>query len=133
MEELEAADRDNAKIVNLFHYAKDPQRTHGVPCKFVLYEGEPFEETKKRIQQRIGANDKDFARFKFSLVTATIFKQPTVVEDRTSSYKLLIGLRLTKTEDILYDHKWVQEDAIALDHPDRRPNKTTQERGIVMK
>jgi len=83
VEELEAADRDNAKIVNLFHYAKDPQRTHGVPCKFVLYEGEPFEETKKRIQLRIGANDKDFARFKFSLVTATIFKQPTVVEDRT--------------------------------------------------
>lgn len=84
VEELEAADRDNAKIVNLFHYAKDPQRTHGVPCKFVLYEGEIFEETRKRIQQRIGANDKDFARFKFSLVTATVYKQPTSIEDRTS-------------------------------------------------
>jgi ubiquitin carboxyl-terminal hydrolase 7 len=97
VEELEAADRDNAKIVNLFHYAKDPQRTHGVPCKFVLYEGEIFEETRKRIQQRIGANDKDFARFKFSLVTATVYKQPTSIEDRTSpSFRNLAGADLNR-------------------------------------
>lgn len=82
IEELEAAEKDDAKIVNLFHYAKDPTRTHGVPCKFVVYENEPFEETKKRIQSRIGAADKDFSRFKFSLVTATVFKQPSAVEDR---------------------------------------------------
>lgn len=36
LEELNAD--DNAKIVNLFHYAKDPSRPHGVPCKFVLRE-----------------------------------------------------------------------------------------------
>lgn len=82
IDELEAAEKDNAKIVNLFHYAKDPSRTHGVPCKFVVYEGETFDETKKRIQLRIGAQDKDFSRFKFSLVTATVFKQPSAVEDR---------------------------------------------------
>lgn len=29
---------DNAKIVNLFHYARDPSRTHGVPCKFIMIE-----------------------------------------------------------------------------------------------
>lgn len=36
LEEINAD--DNAKIVNLFHYAKDPSRPHGVPCKFVLRE-----------------------------------------------------------------------------------------------
>lgn len=84
VEEIEAAEKDDAKIVNLFHYAKDPSRSHGVPCKFVVYEKERFEETKKRIQLRIGAADKDFSRFKFSLVTATVFKQPSTVEDGKS-------------------------------------------------
>lgn len=36
MEELSAP--EGSKIVNLFHYAKDPSRTHGVPCKFVILE-----------------------------------------------------------------------------------------------
>lgn len=45
-------------------------------------QGEPFSETKKRIQERIGVADKDFARYKFALVTSTVFKQPTGVEDR---------------------------------------------------
>ena len=35
-EELDAQQDEKAKIVNLFHYSKDPARTHGVPCKFVL-------------------------------------------------------------------------------------------------
>lgn len=34
-EELNAP--EDSRTVNLFHYAKDPSRTHGVPCKFVLY------------------------------------------------------------------------------------------------
>lgn len=36
-------------------------------------------------------------------------------------------------DDILYDHKWQGEDALGLDHPDRRPNKYTAEKGIVMR
>jgi len=114
-EELNAP--DDAKIVNMFHYAKEPSRTHGVPCRFVLYRDEAFSDTKKRIQKRIGASDKDFSRFKFSLVSTSLFKQPSIVEE----------------QDVLYDHKWQPDDAIGLDHPDRRPNKLTAERGIVMR
>lgn len=29
---------ENTRVVNLFHYHKDPSRTHGVPCKFVVVE-----------------------------------------------------------------------------------------------
>lgn len=36
MEELQAG--DNAKIVPVFHFARETNRTHGVPCRFVLYE-----------------------------------------------------------------------------------------------
>jgi ubiquitin carboxyl-terminal hydrolase 7 len=73
---------EDAKLVNLFHYAKDPQRSHGVPCRFVIYRDEPFSETKQRLQKRIGASEKDFSRFKFSLISAGTFKQPSVVTDR---------------------------------------------------
>jgi ubiquitin carboxyl-terminal hydrolase 7 len=35
-EELSAP--DNTRVVNVFHYSKEPSRVHGVPCKFVLHE-----------------------------------------------------------------------------------------------
>lgn len=35
-EELNAG--ENARVVNLFHYHKEPSKTHGVPCKFVVLE-----------------------------------------------------------------------------------------------
>jgi hypothetical protein len=41
--------------------------------------------------------------------------------------------RAYATDDIIYDHKWTNDDAIGVDHIDRRPNKSTAERGIVMK
>jgi ubiquitin carboxyl-terminal hydrolase 7 len=98
-EELDAQQDEKAKIVNLFHYSKDPARTHGVPCKFVLIDvssgiscqsssadeqGEPFSETKTRIQERLGIADKEFSRFKFNLVTSHIYKQPSAVEEGES-------------------------------------------------
>ncbi|ORX33688.1 hypothetical protein BD324DRAFT_666297 [Kockovaella imperatae] len=115
LEEINAP--ENSKIVNLFHYARDIARPHGVPCRFVLLEGERFVDTKKRIQERIGAGEKDFSRFKFTLVSSGLFKQPSAIED----------------DDVLYDHRWAADDALGLDHPDRRPNKVNAEKGIVMR
>ncbi|TXT08338.1 uncharacterized protein COLE_05262 [Cutaneotrichosporon oleaginosum] len=115
MEELSAG--DNTKIVHLFHYSRDPSKTHGVPCRFVIREGEPFSETKKRIQERIGVSDKEFAKYKFSLVQSQVYKQPSVVEEN----------------DVLFDHKWAPDDALGLDHLDKRPNKANVEKGIVMR
>jgi ubiquitin carboxyl-terminal hydrolase 7 len=37
-EELNASAGENARVVNLFHYHKEPSKTHGVPCKFVVLE-----------------------------------------------------------------------------------------------
>jgi ubiquitin carboxyl-terminal hydrolase 7 len=36
-------------------------------------------------------------------------------------------------DDVLYDHKWAADDALGLDHPDKRPNKVGAEKGIVMR
>jgi len=39
-EELEADDSD--KLIGVFHFSKEPQRTHGVPFKFVVKRVCPF-------------------------------------------------------------------------------------------
>ncbi|KAL7419595.1 ubiquitin-specific protease ubp15 [Cryptotrichosporon argae] len=116
-DEAAAGDSENAKIVHLFHYSREPQRTHGVPCRFVVLKDEPFFETKKRIQARIGASDKDFVKFKFAICGTSPFKSPSPVED----------------DDILFEHKWTNDDALGLDHLDKRPNKAAAEKGIVMR
>ncbi|GMK58352.1 hypothetical protein CspeluHIS016_0503840 [Cutaneotrichosporon spelunceum] len=115
LEELEAG--DNTKVVNLFHYSRDLSKTHGVPCRFVLREGEPFSEMKKRIQERIGVSDKEFAKYKISLAQSHPYTQPTSIEE----------------SDVLFEHKWTPDDAIGLDHLDKRPNKLNVEKGIVMR
>jgi ubiquitin carboxyl-terminal hydrolase 7 len=46
---------------------------------------------------------------------------------------LMTGRPLMATDDVLYDHKWAADDALGLDHPDKRPNKVGAEKGIVMR
>ncbi|KAH8927853.1 cysteine proteinase [Atractiella rhizophila] len=104
------------KVINVFHYTKEPSRPHGVPFRFVLKPGEPFSETKKRLQVRTGTSDKELAKMKFGIVMAAPFKQPSPISD----------------EDVLYDHKWAVDDYLGLDHLDRT-TKRTGEKAVVIK
>ncbi|KAJ6618506.1 hypothetical protein B0H10DRAFT_2375371 [Mycena sp. CBHHK59/15] len=99
MEEIEADDVD--KVIGVFYFAKDVSRTHGVPFKFVIKPGEKFTETKKRLQARIGASDKDMDEMCFTLIQA--FDQPLYIED----------------EDAIYDLTWHSQDILGLDHVDK--------------
>lgn len=56
----------------------------------LTYQNEPFSETKKRLQTRLGVQEKDFSRYRFNLVSSQIFRQPTVLEDGVSIYDVLI-------------------------------------------
>lgn len=40
---------------------------------------------------------------------------------------------MTFVDDILYDHKWQPEDTLGLEHQDRRPNKLTAEKAMVIR
>lgn len=116
-EELQA--REDDKIIHVFHFSKDAHRTHGVPFRFVVKPGEPFSQTKNRIQERLSVSDKDFAKFKFALVQSNTYKQPSYLEE----------------EDVIYDHRFSQEDVLGLDHIDRsgktgRIVPAAQDRGI---
>ncbi|KAH0446021.1 hypothetical protein IEQ34_025144 [Dendrobium chrysotoxum] len=117
VEELQA--RDDDKIVNVFHFSKDANRTHGVPFKFVIKPDERFSETKDRLQARLAVPEKDFAKFRFALVQSSTYKQPSYLED----------------SDVLYDHKFMPDDVLGLDHIDRsgrtgRIATAVQDRGI---
>ncbi|EJD02278.1 cysteine proteinase [Fomitiporia mediterranea MF3/22] len=116
-EELEADEAD--KIINVFHFSKEVSRTHGVPFKFVVKQGEKFSETKKRLQARINVSDKEVSKYRFALVQAATFKQPSYIED----------------EDMIYDHKFAPDDCLGLDHLDKsgRTRQGAGEKAIVIK
>ncbi|KAJ3011309.1 hypothetical protein HKX48_006911, partial [Thoreauomyces humboldtii] len=88
-------------LLQVFHYTKDPIRGHGVPFFLALNPGEPFSETRRRLQARLGMNDKEFAKVKFQLVEMRGKVQQ--VED----------------EDILADFPRTDEWSLGVDHVDR--------------
>ncbi|GAA6050111.1 hypothetical protein JCM3770_001378 [Rhodotorula araucariae] len=111
----EANADDDERVVQVYHFNKDPTRAHGIPFRFVLRPGEPFSETKKRLQARTGTSDKELAKMKFAIVQPAVYKQPAPIQD----------------DDILADHKWAEEDLLGMDHLDRR--RGGGERGVFIR
>ena len=118
LDELTLTEDD--KIINVFHFSKDLARTHGVPFRFVVKRNEPFKETRARLQERLEIPEKEFSKYRFALVQSSTYKQPTYLED----------------DDLLYEHKFLPDDALGLDHPDRSGragrfgNNVVQDKGI---
>ncbi|GAA6033904.1 hypothetical protein NBRC10512_001767 [Rhodotorula toruloides] len=111
----EANAEDDERVVQVYHFNRDPQRAHGIPFRFVLRPGEPFSETKLRLQKRTGSSEKDLAKMKFAIIQPAVFKQPAPIQD----------------DDILADHRWADDDLLGMDHPDRR--KVVSERGVFIR
>ncbi|GAA6026726.1 hypothetical protein JCM8097_005817 [Rhodosporidiobolus ruineniae] len=112
-EELNAA--DDERVVQVYHFNKEPSRTHGIPFRFVLRPGEPFSETKKRLQARTGTSEKDLAKTKFAIIQPALYVKPSAIED----------------SDILADHKWQEDDMLGMDHIDKR--RVVHEKGVFIR
>ena len=83
-------------------------------------------------------HEKDWAKFRFALIQEATFKQPTHISDGGLILEFDCGssLRFTFAEDILYDHKWLAEDVLGLDHMDKsnkRTNGAYKNEAIVIK
>lgn len=74
---LEAEDR----VISTFSFDREPNRTHGIPFKFVVKAGELFSETKKRLSARTQIKGKNFEKIKFAVVPRTSFSNPKYLED----------------------------------------------------
>ncbi|KAJ5176850.1 uncharacterized protein N7482_002727 [Penicillium canariense] len=98
-EELNMEDDD--RLVGAFNFDREPNRTHGVPFKFVVKPGEIFKETKERLSKRTGIKGKPFEKIKFAVVPRASFSTPKYLED----------------DDILSDVIG-PDDYLGLDHPD---------------
>jgi ubiquitin carboxyl-terminal hydrolase 7 len=124
-------------VINVFHFSKEVARTHGVPFKFVVRPGEKFADTKRRLQARIGAADKEFAKFRFALIQVAMFKQPTYIEDGAHAAHPRTCARAdagAPAEDTIYDHKFAPEDCLGLDHVDKSGKaRTTDQKAIVIR
>ncbi|KAG2227462.1 hypothetical protein INT45_007487 [Circinella minor] len=102
-EEIQINDENEDMIyLPVFHYQRDLQRTHSIPFRLLLLKDEEFGETKKRLQQRTGINDKDWNKVKFSLVSSTYISKP-IQEDNIK----------------LWDLKIDQHTSLGLDHIDK--------------
>ncbi|KAI0021876.1 hypothetical protein F4780DRAFT_778150 [Xylariomycetidae sp. FL0641] len=98
----EEVDADERNFIKVVHFQTEQTRLHGIPFKFLVKEGEPFSETKKRLEKRSGIKGKAFEKIKFAVLTR--YSKPRYLED----------------DDVLFN-EGSQEDEVTLglDHPDR--------------
>ncbi|KAK0651817.1 hypothetical protein B0T16DRAFT_404747 [Cercophora newfieldiana] len=100
-EELEI--KDSNQFISVFHFQIEPARSHGIPFKFLLKEGEKFADTKKRLEKRTGLKGKSFEKIKFAVVRRAQYSRPQYLND----------------DDILWDVASNEDDFLGLDHVDR--------------
>ncbi|KAJ5462719.1 hypothetical protein N7475_007663 [Penicillium sp. IBT 31633x] len=100
-EELNLGAED--RVIGVFSFDREPNRTHGIPFKFVVKPGELFAETKKRLSARTQIKGKNFEKIKFAVVPRTSFSNAKYLEDG----------------DILSDVAAGADDFLGLDHPNK--------------
>ncbi|OAQ77587.1 ubiquitin C-terminal hydrolase [Purpureocillium lilacinum] len=94
---------DENQFIHVFHFQNEVNRSHGIPFKFLLKEGETFADTKKRLEKRTGLKGKSFEKIKFAIVRRSNYSKPAYVND----------------EDELYGNVSPEDDFLGLDHADR--------------
>ncbi|KAL2760507.1 hypothetical protein ACRALDRAFT_1059705 [Sodiomyces alcalophilus JCM 7366] len=98
-EELTA---DENHFIPVFHFQNEPSRSHGIPFKFLLIEGEKFSDTKKRLEKRTGLKGKSFEKIKIAVVRRSQFSKAQYLND----------------DDVVWNMA-TSDDALGLDHVDR--------------
>ncbi|KAJ3075107.1 hypothetical protein HDU98_009176 [Podochytrium sp. JEL0797] len=101
IEEVSAEDKlhKGDVYVHVFHFNQHPSRSHGIPFKFPLRNGETFSTTKQRLLTRIHFHDKDATKAKWFIVPSG-FAKPMEITD----------------SDVLADKHFGPYDYIGVDH-----------------
>ncbi|XP_060521700.1 ubiquitin carboxyl-terminal hydrolase 7 isoform X3 [Cylas formicarius] len=61
---------EDEMLVPCAHYQKDVFATFGIPFFIKIKEGEPFSKVKERIQKKMAVPDKEWEKFKFTIVSS---------------------------------------------------------------
>ncbi|CAB5376644.1 unnamed protein product [Rhizophagus irregularis] len=94
----------NDRIIQVYHFTKDPLCLHGIPFKFVIKNGETLADTKVRLRHRLGMSEIDFLKVNIAIMPGTSYAKSTY----------LFG-----DDIILSEMKLSNEDCLGLDHPDK--------------
>lgn len=97
---------DTDRLIQVVHYHNHPSQFHSIPFRFAAIKGEPFEETKKRLQKRTGLGDMDWKKVKFTILRNVFAPEPQVTVIDQPDF----DLRKAKLQE---------EDALGLDYTDK--------------
>lgn len=98
---------DNSLELIVFHFAKDPVRSHGVPFFFKFVQGESYDSLLKRLGSKLGISEKEMAKIRLAHVTGSVQSdmQVTFFENDEEWSKIILD----------------SESLLGLEHADRTP------------
>ena len=89
--EDEANMAEDDRVVNCYHFDKEPAKAHGIPFKLVVKPGELFKDTRERISKRTGLKGKMLSQIKFAVVVGRLMiNKPRYLEDNDVLLDILL-------------------------------------------
>ncbi|KAF2816307.1 cysteine proteinase [Mytilinidion resinicola] len=109
---------DSPKKISVFHFDKEPSKTHGIPFQFPIKEGEVFKDTKVRLSEFTHIKGKQFEKIRFALVGRPHYSKPEFLED----------------DDVLFDLLGSRDEyALGLDHVNKARNNWNKSDSIFIR
>lgn len=71
-------------FISVFHFQGEPNKSHGIPFRFLVKPDEKFSDTKKRLEKRTGLKGKNFEKVKFAKVKRSMYATPEYLTDGKS-------------------------------------------------
>ena len=69
------------RFIQAYHFQTEPNKSHGIPFRFLIKPDEVFSDTKKRLEKRTGMKGKNFEKIKFAVVKRSSYQKPTYLAD----------------------------------------------------
>lgn len=101
--EADQRESETDREITVMHFQREPSRSHGIPFKFFLRDGEYWADCKRRLQAKTRYKDDDFKKIKGCLVQASMYSKPVYFDD----------------EDVPFSMLRSNEDILGLDHLDK--------------
>jgi ubiquitin carboxyl-terminal hydrolase 7 len=128
-------DEETEGLLGAFQYDKEVTKPHGIPFYFLVRKGEPFKETKERLQKRTGIKGKAFERIKFASVARAAYGKLEYLEDGKYSLStcLLDCEANFPSDEILWDKAITQDINLGLDHTNKTRSIWNKAENIFIK
>ena len=94
---------EDDRLVTVVHFQKDVQRTHGIPFRLWLKDGEFAKDLKRRLMEKTGYKEDELKRMKLCIVSHLAYSKPNYLDD----------------DDVPYESLRSPDDSLGIDHIDK--------------